>query len=307
MNFVAAKVTSNVGRVIEDDVEHIVALRFSEDGTTLVGADSNGTLFVWGDDFTLRHRLECDLDIVHDCAFDGRRAVVVGAGDIEVWDVEAGERVRIIAKPAGHEVQAVTFVGDRVAAVGDAEILWLFGDETVALESFGGERNVSLAFDGTRLVCAAVRQGGSHVAYAALEGDHLVRVEGPKIAEPTDGMSAIATSPTGDLMAFTARDLTVFGFDGAFETNLSPEGNVVVRDATRGTVERPWSAPVFIDAQRVAVGVPGGEVAVIDVKARQRVASFVVHGGRDVTAAAFHRGHLVTAGQDYRVVVSELP
>ncbi len=306
MNFVAAKVTSTVGRVIEDDVEHIVALRFSEDGTTLVGADTNGTLFVWGEDLTLRHRIECDLEIVHDCAFDGRRAVVVGAGDIEVWDVESGERTQTIAKPAGHEVQAVTFVGDRIAAIGDAEILWLFGDETIALDNFGGERNVSLSFDGTRLVCAAVRQGGSHVAYAALEGDRLVRVEGPRIAEPTDGMSAIATSTTGDLMAFTARDLTVFGFDGAFETNLSPEGNVVVRDAARGAVERPWSAPVFIDAQRVAVGVPEGGVAIIDVKARARVAAHDVHGGRRVTAVVYDRGRLVTAGEDYRVVVTDL-
>ncbi|MEQ9498448.1 MAG: hypothetical protein RIT81_16355 [Deltaproteobacteria bacterium] len=295
-----------MGRVIEDDVEHIVALRFSEDGATLVGADTNGTLFVWSDDFTLRHRLECDLEIVHDCAFDGRRAVVVGVGDIEVWDVESGERIRTITKPVGAEVQAVAFVGDRIAAIGDAEILWLFGDETIALDNFGGERNVSLSFDGTRLVCAAVRQGGSHVAYAAFEGDRLVRVEGPRIAEPTDGMSAIATSPTGDLMAFTARDLTVFGFDGAFETSLSPEGNVVVRDATRGSVERPWSAPVFVDAQRVAVGVPEGGVAIIDVKARARVAAHDVHGGRRVTAVAYDRGRLVTAGEDYRVVVTDL-
>ncbi len=310
MGSVTARVSSEaMSRVIEDDVEHIVAFAFSEDGACLVGADGNGILYVWeGEALERRHQLETDLDVMHDVAFDGRHAVVVGVGDLEIWDVESGERVRSIAKPVGHEIQAVTFVGDRIAAVGDAELLWLFDREGRLLSqlAFGGERNVSLAFDGERIVCAAVRQGGSRVVYAKVDGDRLVEAEGPAIEDPTDGMSALAFSPSRDLVAFTARELGVYGFDGAFATNLSAEGAVVVRDPARGTVAEPWSAPVFVDRTQVAVGVPGGEVAVIDVKARKRVATYALHGGRDVTAIAFDRGRLVTAGRDYRVVVTSI-
>lgn len=299
-------------RVIEDDAEQIVALAFSEDGEVLVGGDADGTIHVWeGAALTTRHRLEDSaLDTLYDVALFEHRAVAVGDGDLELWDVDAGTLERSWPMPAGREVQAVCFVGpDRVAAVGDAERLWLFDLEGQLLAElpFGGERNESLTYRDGLFVCAAARQRGGRLRFARLEGNRLLAVEGPAITEPTDSMSGAAVSPDGSLYAFTGRDLHVFSSDGTLALSFSADGEPVTRSESPAVLTERWSRPLFLDQHRVVCGTPkGGALVVFDV-AKKRIANrYEGHGERHVSALAYDRGRLVSAGRDFSVRVTEL-
>jgi DNA-binding beta-propeller fold protein YncE len=273
---------------------------------------------------------------------DGATLVVaaVGAG-VSVWRLSAGTLVGgvdpapPVAVPAGeppHPEVASDVVwrpdGREVAVVVENRVLrYAMPDGRLAraLPGPGGLlRSAAWWPDGSRLLVTAFHDDAAHAIDAesgAAGARYAIGAEGAAAIVEPGGATVLVGSDIGTLVRFRASDgarLATFaaGNDAVVSVaraddailSLTMEGIVRALDADRGR----WRTATTVGftparfavgpSERVAVGLPSGEVTIVDTAAGTRVRT-LAGAGLQILAVAWHERTLVTGDAGGRVAV----
>ena len=241
---------------------------------------------------------------VHSVAFslDGTLAAGLDNGQVELWEVETGERIGTL-RHAGWGRVAVVFSpdGTRLASGSWDQVIKLWDIETrrevgtweVPRDSdFYWDISVAFSPDGSRLVSGF--QGGTVSLWDIATQTEMATLEGH-----TSGVSAVAFSPDGATVASGSRDRTVRLWDAATQTEVA-----TLRGHTDEVRSVSFSSP---DGATLASGAWDRTVRLWDVATQEEVATLEEHSG-PVHSVSFSRdgATLVSGASDGTVLLRDV-
>ena len=187
---------------------------------------------------------------------DGKRLVVGGYGNYQLWDLESLMPIGKVTFPQTYEVRAIAYSPDRslIVSGGSDGAVRLLSAETlsaVGAPLFGHRSSVeSVAFfpDGKRIV-----SGGGDNTVRVWDVEKQVSVGGPLLGHESD-VEALAVSPDGNLIVSGGADGTVRLWNARSHNAIGPP---IVVD-----YEIVWSVAFSPDSRYIVFG--GGNTLFVD-------------------------------------------
>ncbi|MGI4791473.1 MAG: WD40 repeat domain-containing protein [Janthinobacterium lividum] len=279
--------------------DYIETLHFSPDGTTLICAQTNRDISVWGtaEGLEQSYAFSTGLKRLYGTALssDGTHLAAAGEGPLRAWKLALEGQENVLELEQGFSddyLASAVFSpdGTRLLAAGNSEELHVVNLGSTSIEQDNGpgtdedaeegfwlrERTSSLVFHPNKqtLMATSSSQGGSAVLFCDLHFDQkgyfLTERNDLTVKLPADVLSPAAFSPDGRFFAFADWDMHLYQFPSRQRVvSFDIQGKQrmgALPDRGSANVNAFWSNALFTpDGRTLIGGSPGGQIFLWDV------------------------------------------